>query len=287
MNEFLAATTCTPSRPATPARRWAAGSARRSSTVADLQRREDAHRRLRRRGDLEARRRAAADRRRRHLSGAREGHRSMRPNGSGPMTTRSSASTRSRRTITIPAGGRAARAARLVTKDKWDELPKNYQAILTAAGAYANDEMMAKYDIAEPEGAARAGRRRREAQPVPAGRDGGLLQGGEGRLRRAQRPRTPTSRRSAIPGRRSAARRYLWWQVAEGNFDNFMMGQQRARRCSLSQSSENPELRAAPGCAEARDSVDVRRLRQIRRRRRREIRMPAGRPAIVAVGRDC
>ncbi len=35
--------------------------------------------------------------------------RSTRPNGSAPMTTRSSASARSRRTTTIPAGGKAAR----------------------------------------------------------------------------------------------------------------------------------------------------------------------------------
>ena len=44
------------------------------NTPEDLARPQDAHRRVRRRGDLAARRRAAADRRRRHLSGAGEGH---------------------------------------------------------------------------------------------------------------------------------------------------------------------------------------------------------------------
>ena len=37
-----------------------------------------------------------------------------------------------------------------VGKDKWDALPRSYQAIVEAAGAYANDEMMAKYDILNP-----------------------------------------------------------------------------------------------------------------------------------------
>ena len=38
----------------------------------------------------------------------------------------------------------------IVGKDKWDALPRSYQAIVEAAGAYANDEMMAKYDILNP-----------------------------------------------------------------------------------------------------------------------------------------
>ena len=57
------------------------------------------------------------------------------PNGSVPTTTRSSASTRSRRTTIIPAGGKAARCcSTFVNLDKWNALPKNYQAILEQAG---------------------------------------------------------------------------------------------------------------------------------------------------------
>jgi hypothetical protein len=70
------------------------------------------HRRLRRPGADQARRRTAADRRRRHLSRRSRRARSTRPSGSDPTTTRSSASTRSRRTTTIPAGGKAARPCR-------------------------------------------------------------------------------------------------------------------------------------------------------------------------------
>ena len=57
----------------------------------------------------------------------------MPPNGSDPMTTRSSASRRSRSTITITrASGKAARrCTRSANLEKWNSLPKNYQAIVT------------------------------------------------------------------------------------------------------------------------------------------------------------
>ena len=37
-----------------------------------------------------------------------------------------------------------------VNLDKWNALPKYYQAILEQAGHYANNWMMAKYDQANP-----------------------------------------------------------------------------------------------------------------------------------------
>jgi hypothetical protein len=59
------------------------------------------HRRLPRKGDRQARRGTAADRGGRHLSGAGEGHHRRRRVGRSLTTTRSWASTRSRRTTTI------------------------------------------------------------------------------------------------------------------------------------------------------------------------------------------
>ncbi len=70
---------------------------------------QDAHRRFRRRGHAETGRGAAADSPAAISIPRWKKAPSTPPNGSGPMTTRSSASTRSRRTITIPAGGKAAR----------------------------------------------------------------------------------------------------------------------------------------------------------------------------------
>ena len=65
--------------------------------------------------------------------------RSMPRNGSALMTTKSSASTKSRRTTTIPAwweGGSMLFA--FVNNDKWNALPKSYKAVLEQAAAYAN-----------------------------------------------------------------------------------------------------------------------------------------------------
>ena len=78
-------------------------------TVDDLKGLKIPHRRLRRPRDAETRRGAAADSR--AATSIRRWRRapSTPPSGSAPMTTRSSASTRSRRTITIRAGGKAAR----------------------------------------------------------------------------------------------------------------------------------------------------------------------------------
>ena len=68
--------------------------------------------------------------------------RSTRRNGSVPMTTRSSASTRSRRTIIIPDGGKAVRCCSDRQLDKWNSLPKSYQSIIEQAGQTANSWMM-------------------------------------------------------------------------------------------------------------------------------------------------
>ena len=77
--------------------------------------------------------------------------RSTPPNGSVRTTTRSSASTRSRRTTTIPAGGKAGRRPRpYVNLTKWNELPKDYKAVIQAAAAWAQTLMLAKYDAENP-----------------------------------------------------------------------------------------------------------------------------------------
>ena len=56
--------------------------------------------------------------------------------GSGPTTTRSSASTRSPSTTTTRDGGKAAPCSTSsLNMEKWNELPKNYQAIRAGAAA--------------------------------------------------------------------------------------------------------------------------------------------------------
>ena len=76
---------------------------------------------------------------------------STRPNGSAPMTTRSSASTRSRPTTTIPAGGRAARPSTcMFNKAKFDELPASYKSLVRTAAQAADADMLQKYDFLNP-----------------------------------------------------------------------------------------------------------------------------------------
>ena len=104
---------------------------------------EDAHRRPRRQGH--ARSSASCRSRSPAATSIRRWRRarSTRPNGSAPTTTRSSASTRSRRTTTIPGwweGGPAIHF--IVNHDKWNELPKSYQAIARRGRAAANSDMM-------------------------------------------------------------------------------------------------------------------------------------------------
>src|SRR5262249_59010839 len=45
----------------------------------------------------------------------------------------------------------------MINLAKWNELPKNYQAILTAAAGYANVEMQARYDARNPQALKRLG----------------------------------------------------------------------------------------------------------------------------------
>ena len=63
--------------------------------------------------------------------------------------------------------------------DKWNSLPKSYQAIVASAAALANTVMMAKYDVLNPPALQAAGRGRRAAAAVLRAGARRLLQGGQ------------------------------------------------------------------------------------------------------------
>ena len=65
----------------------------------------------------------------------------------------------------------------LINSDKWNALPKNYQAIVTAAAGYANVDDQARYDARNPRRIEAAGRGRRATAPVLAADHGGLPEG--------------------------------------------------------------------------------------------------------------
>ena len=189
---------------------------------------EDAHRRLCRQGHGEARRRAAADRRRRHLSGAGKGH-DRRREWVGPYDDEKLGFYKVAQYYYYPGwweGGPTLHT--MVNLAKWNELPKSYQACpgLGLRGGQLRHDGELRPE--EPGGARRLVAAGARAAAVQPGDPGGLL-------RRRQRDLLPKSSQQCRPSRRSTTARlafrkdaYLWAQVAEYNFDTFMMLQQRA-----------------------------------------------------------
>jgi TRAP-type mannitol/chloroaromatic compound transport system substrate-binding protein len=110
----------------------------------------------------------------------------------------------------------------LVNLAKWNELPKSYQAIVTAAAAYANGEVQARYDARNPQALKRlvaAGTQLRSFSQS-------IL---EACLKASNEVNAETSAVNAdykkvwdsiVPFRNDA---YLWWQVAEYGYDSFMI----------------------------------------------------------------
>ena len=64
-----------------------------------------------------------------------------------------------------------------INLEKWNSLPKNYQAIVRAAAAAANVDETGALRRPQSGGAQAAGRQRRAAAPVLAGGHGGLPEG--------------------------------------------------------------------------------------------------------------
>jgi TRAP-type mannitol/chloroaromatic compound transport system substrate-binding protein len=115
----------------------------------------------------------------------------------------------------------------MINLDKWNGLPKAYQATITAAAAYANVSMQARYDAVNP-----------TAIRKVVG-DGALLRAFsqeilEACFKAANEAYAENSAKNAdfkkIYENMKAFRNeeFLWWQLPEATFDNFMMAQQRA-----------------------------------------------------------
>src|ERR1700752_4491029 len=110
----------------------------------------------------------------------------------------------------------------LINLDKWNALPKNYQAILTAAAGLANVEETARYDARNPGALKRlvANGTQLRGFPLPVM---------EACLKASQEVNAETSATNAdfkkvwssIESFRNDE--YLWWQVAEYTYDSFMI----------------------------------------------------------------
>ena len=115
----------------------------------------------------------------------------------------------------------------MINLAKWNELPKNYKAILTSAAAMVNIDMQAKYDHGNPAAIIRLlqnGAQLRAFSPEIM----------EACYKAATEMYAEFSAKSAdfkkIHDHYMAYRgeQYLWWQIAEYNYDSFMI-RQRSR----------------------------------------------------------
>src|SRR5262245_3622316 len=110
----------------------------------------------------------------------------------------------------------------LFNRAKWDELPKNYQAIVAAAAAFANVETTARYDHRNPAALKRLVAAGTQLRPFPQ-------QVMEACLKASNEVNAETSATNAdykkVLESMQAARNdgYLWWQVSEFTYDAFMI----------------------------------------------------------------
>ena len=120
-------------------------------TPDDSQRPQDAYWRVCRTGDRKARRRAAATRRRRDLQALEKGTIDA-AEWVGPYDDEKLGFNKVAQYYYYPAWWEGGPALHFfINTDKWASLPKSYQAIVEAAAAAANMDMLARYDAGNPE----------------------------------------------------------------------------------------------------------------------------------------
>ncbi len=110
----------------------------------------------------------------------------------------------------------------MINKAKWDALPKAYQAVLDAASHLANTDMQAKYDARNPGALKSLVAAGTQLRPFPQ-------EVMEACYKAATELYAETSAKNAafkkVHDSYMAFRgdQYLWWQVAEATYDNFMI----------------------------------------------------------------
>jgi TRAP-type mannitol/chloroaromatic compound transport system substrate-binding protein len=110
----------------------------------------------------------------------------------------------------------------LINLAKWDELPKSYKAVVTAAAGFANVEETARYDARNPQALKRLVANGVQLRPFSTA----IM---EACLKASNEVNAETS--ATNPNYKkvwdsiAAFRRdeYLWWQVAEYGYDSFMI----------------------------------------------------------------
>jgi TRAP-type mannitol/chloroaromatic compound transport system substrate-binding protein len=110
----------------------------------------------------------------------------------------------------------------LVNLQKWNELPKAYKSLLTAACGYANVDMQAKYDARNPAALRRLVSGGAQLRPFPQE----ILEASykaSNDLYDELSAKNPEWKKVYEPYRAFRSEEYLWFQVAEYTYDNFMI----------------------------------------------------------------
>jgi TRAP-type mannitol/chloroaromatic compound transport system substrate-binding protein len=105
---------------------------------------------------------------------------------------------------------------------KWNELPKNYKAIATAAAAYANVDMQSKYDARNPAALRRLVAAGAQLRPFSQEVMEACLKSAN-ELYDELAGKNADFKKVYEAFRAFRGDQYVWWQVAEYNFDNFMI----------------------------------------------------------------
>ena len=103
---------------------------------------------------------------------------------------------------------------------KWNELPKAYKSLLTAACGYANVDMQAKYDARNPAALRRLVSGGAQLRPFPQE----ILEASykaSNDLYDELSAKNPEWKKVYEPYRAFRSEEYLWFQVAEYTYDNF------------------------------------------------------------------
>jgi TRAP-type mannitol/chloroaromatic compound transport system substrate-binding protein len=105
---------------------------------------------------------------------------------------------------------------------KWNELPKAYKALAAAAAGYANVDMQAKYDARNPAALRRLLSGGAQLRPYPQEiMEASLKASNE--LYEDLSNKNENWKKVYESFRSFRGEQYLWWQVAEYTFDNFMI----------------------------------------------------------------
>jgi TRAP-type mannitol/chloroaromatic compound transport system substrate-binding protein len=110
----------------------------------------------------------------------------------------------------------------LINQAKWNELPKAYKAIVTAAAAYCNIEQQAKYDGRNPQALKRLVSNGVQLRPFSAAIMEACLKSSN-EVNAEESAKNPTFKKVLDSIQAYRADQYLWWQVAEYGYDSFMI----------------------------------------------------------------